>query len=363
MTPNQLKRTRKLSPSITKFIILLLTVIILQVLINSFERSTPPNVANVSSSASTNNAKQTQTNQSPNISVVDSAKNSIEIYNYNNDSPPTVIKVGNDPVAMIPDPTGLQQYVINKGSNNVSVISMISIKAYKTIAVGNAPVAAAIDSATGILYVVNSGSNSITSIQLLGLKVIRSFYGGPAPVSIAIDQTSDVAYIVDQGDNAVLPVNLSTFKPIAAPIAVASDPIKIMSDQNSDSVGYVLSQATGTVSIISYISSKVIATLNIGGQPTSICEEYNQGLIYVTLGSSNQIVPIDLIAFSPLKPISMPGEPTSLYCLPNGNGFVIDLQSLSAKYFSLLTGSIINSIPLTGDPVALSYSPSKYEST
>ncbi|MGC8630688.1 MAG: YncE family protein, partial [Thermoplasmata archaeon] len=63
------------------------------------------------------------------------------------------------------DPVTNMVYVVNSGSNNMSVINGNTNQIVTTIAVGKEPGGVAVDTKTDIVYVANSGSNNISVVK------------------------------------------------------------------------------------------------------------------------------------------------------------------------------------------------------
>ena len=67
-------------------------------------------------------------------------------------------------------------YVVNRDSNNVTVIDTSSNSALGTISVGSGPVAVGVDPTVHRAYVTNFSSNNVTVID-----TTTNFIGGPIP--------------------------------------------------------------------------------------------------------------------------------------------------------------------------------------
>jgi len=103
-------------------------------------------------------------------------------------------------------------YVVNEGSNSVSVISRHS--PVKEVHVGSHPESLAVNDATGKLYVANADDRSISVIDGRADQVITTVPLPARPYSIAIDQQTNIVYVpdasstIDGETNAVSPSNL-----------------------------------------------------------------------------------------------------------------------------------------------------------
>ncbi len=98
------------------------------------------------------------TNDSNNVSVVDTATNTVI----------ATIPVGNSPVGVAVDPAGRRVYVANSSDNNVSVINIKTKKVRRTIPVGTDPEGIAVNPAGTRIYVTNNQDSSVSVIGFKG---------------------------------------------------------------------------------------------------------------------------------------------------------------------------------------------------
>src|ERR1051326_2386037 len=80
------------------------------------------------------------------------------------------ITVGTNPGQIVVNPSSHLAYVVNQGSNSVSVIDTQLLKVKATLTVGSAPIGIAVNPAAGLVFVANSGSGTITSISGTAVK-------------------------------------------------------------------------------------------------------------------------------------------------------------------------------------------------
>lgn len=127
------------------------------------------------------------------------------------------------PIASIPvgaNPTGVAACgqwvsVANEGSNNVSEISATSLTVNATIAVGSEPVGVACDSLTGEVFVANSGSYSLSVIDPANASVLATIPVGADPVGVAVDNRSETVWVTNAGSQNVSVINISTWDVVA----------------------------------------------------------------------------------------------------------------------------------------------------
>lgn len=156
-----------------------------------------------------------------------------------------------------------------------------------TILTGSTPVAIAYDSMNGNLYVVNRGSNDITVINNTN-KIIGSIEVGYSPNDIAFDPLNGCLYVTNTGSNNVTVIN-DTNKVVDSisikhPVALAFDSL------NGDL--YVTCCDSANVSVINDINN-VIDTIPVGKLPISVAFDPLNGHIYVASFESKYLTVIN----------------------------------------------------------------------
>ncbi|NNN22562.1 MAG: YncE family protein [Acidimicrobiales bacterium] len=269
------------------------------------------------------------------------------------------ISVANDPVAIVDDPTGLQLYVVAKGSNVISVVNLYSYKTYKTLKVGPSPIAITINPKTAVAYVINQGDSTITPIKLLGLKVQPAFSAGPDPSAITTNSSGTTAYICEASVGEVLPVDLTTNPPTPlAPIAVGTDPVAIALDPTNGKYLYVVNKGSGSISVIDTSSNQVASSVVVGGNPNAISISKGIASAYVTLGAQGEVIPFSTVTLLPGLPISIGGNPSAITLDALGEtAFVVDTNHNKGWVLELSQKSTPVSFSLPEGPIALSYLP------
>jgi|GEM_PF-2470745 len=122
------------------------------------------------------------------------------------------IPVGAGPVAVAV--TGNYAFVVNEGSNNVSVISIKDLTVVATIAVGNAPTTIAITPDGNSALVVNYDDDDIVIIDTASLSINQPsiWLGIKNPMNIAISPMGDFAYVISKRNaysNYILPIAIA----------------------------------------------------------------------------------------------------------------------------------------------------------
>jgi YVTN family beta-propeller protein len=136
------------------------------------------------------------------------------------------IGVGSQPVDVAVDPGERLTYVVNKGSNNVTVLHETTV--IQTVTVGITPTKVTVNPVNHLAYVTNSGNNTVTIIDPTSGYATTTRNVGDEPKAIAVNPTLDQIYVANAGDNSLSVLqgkNYSATKALGdAPQAVAVNP-------------------------------------------------------------------------------------------------------------------------------------------
>lgn len=126
-------------------------------------------------------------------------------------------------------PAGYREfaYVANTGSNTVTVLDLVYLRADRTLQVGSSPVALAANPKRDEVYVLNAqlnaGAGSLTIIDTQRNEVAATIPLRRNPVALSVDRTKQLAFIAESGANAVAVVDLRTRRTIYS-LATAEHP-------------------------------------------------------------------------------------------------------------------------------------------
>ncbi|MBX8644207.1 MAG: YncE family protein, partial [Thermoplasmata archaeon] len=219
-------------------------------------------------------------------------------------------------------------YVANKGSNNVTVISTVTLGSVMNISVGTAPAALAMN-ATGFVFVANSGSGNVSQINTTGV-VNMTYRVGNDPVALAFNATgflmvanklSNNLTVINTTSESIVKTPVSSFHNLSAPDAIATNMsgnvlvanmasgnltvyspslafignISIGKTAEPDSIlsfaanfTLVADNGTGNVAVVNTTAMKVSLYNETGVNPTSLAMDSSNGQIYLAdMGSNN----------------------------------------------------------------------------
>lgn len=171
-------------------------------------------------------------------------------------------------------------YVINKSSNNVTVINSTTNLVSSTIAVGAGP-------SKGVLlgtkvYITNTTGNSVSVIDTSTNSVTSTIAVGSAPNGIC--SSGAYLFVSNNTSNNVSVINPATNAVVSA-IAVGSKPYPVACNNG---YVYVPNYNSGTTSVINSSSLSVVATIAVGINPADASVVGNQ--VYVTGGGHTSVI-------------------------------------------------------------------------
>jgi YVTN family beta-propeller protein len=286
------------------------------------------------------------------VSVIDTDKNMVE----------STIAVGTGPDQVAITPDGQSAYVTNTGSNSVSVINTGGKKVVATIPVGMSPEGIAITPDGSRAYVANSGSDNVSVIDTKTNAIVGSPIGvGSVPTAVAITPDGSRAYVtnaafaastvsvIDTGTNATVGAAIPTGH---SPEAIAMEPDGLHA--------YTVNTNDGDVSVISTQSNSAIGSpIPVGSLPEGIALTPDGDRAYVNVLGDNRVSVINLLTDTVVASPAAGSLPQSVAMAPDGrHAFVADggTNSVSAldTQANALTGP---AIPVGAGPQGIALEP------
>ena len=254
--------------------------------------------------------------------VVNSGSNNVSVIDTGSNTVTATIPVGNTPIGVVFSPDGTRAYVTNfadSPSGTVSVIDTGANAVIATIAVGGSPVFPAITPDGKNLYVTDfNGAVRVVSTVSNTLTATITVPAGASPVVITPDGTR--AYVLTFG--AVSVINTATNTVVGSPITVtslATGPGLAITPSGSDV--YVAGQAFSVVSALATSSNTVTATVQFptGQAPTALAMSPDGARVYVSDSNGNTVSIIDT-STNTLEPTSIQvgTAPDGLAVTPDG---------------------------------------------
>jgi len=172
-------------------------------------------------------------------------------------------------------------YVVNQGSDNVSVIATATNTVVATVGVGSLPLAVAITPDGAFAYVTNQNSNTVSVIATATNTVAATVELTNFPVSVAITPDGAFAYVVTANENTVAVIATAT-NTVVATVGLGSIPNDVAMTPDG-AFAYVTNGSSNTVSVIATATNTVVATVGVGTNPVSVAITPNPGTIAVAI--------------------------------------------------------------------------------
>lgn len=185
--------------------------------------------------------------------------------------------VGSHPDGLAYDTLNQEVYVANSGSDNVTVLSAVVTgttvtmpvwRSVGSIPVGTSPEAIAFDPHNGNLFVVNEGSNNVSVIDGATNKVIGTVAVGSAPDAMSFDPANDNVYVANYLSDNVSVFNASNYSSLAERLSVrtAFTPVSLAFNGAEGQLDVLSSDSNQVLS--ANVSTGVVigsGTLNLSG--------------------------------------------------------------------------------------------------
>jgi len=198
------------------------------------------------------------------------------------DSVTSTIPVGNGPMGMAYDFKNGKVYVTNFMSNTVSVIDGNTNNVISTIPLGSnaSPVDIAFDSANGKVYVTNFNAGTVSVIDGNTNRVTGTIQGlGQGVFAIAYDSANGKVYVTNFNAGTVSVIDGNTNRVIDT-LTVGGNPTAISFNPNNGNV-YV-ADGVNRVDVINPVTDNIVASVIVGNVPSGIAFDSHNKNMYVT---------------------------------------------------------------------------------
>jgi YVTN family beta-propeller protein len=219
------------------------------------------------------------------------------------------------------------------GGNDLTVIDIAQRKVTGHVTLGGAPAAVALSVDARFAYVSQSASNTVAVVDTRTQQVVARVMVGPGPRALAFGYSVNavVLFVTVSGGNAVAVVDPDARKVLAtipvgthpAGVAVATFGTGIVAANPNESEVYVANTGSDTVSIISALQRKVIATIPTPGSPVGVVIPSSGGVAYVST-SDGAVLAVGLASHTVLG---------TLYRLPGGAAGQMDYDAVTGEIY------------------------------
>ncbi len=230
------------------------------------------------------------------------------------------ITVGTNPLFVVETPDTKKVYVVNQGSNNVSVINTVD-NSTSAIAVGASPVFAAISNDGSLLFVVNQGDGTVSVINTVtDQPAVAPIKVGAAPNYAFFESTLRRLYVTNDGDSSLSIIDASTSTPalMTPPIPLGpapcggSAPIGVRALPDGTKV-YVANQGSNNVCVLVTTNNTFVASTAVQSSPVSVTSSLDGTRVFVANAGSKTVSDIETVGNTVVATIPAPAGQTPVY--------------------------------------------------
>jgi len=253
------------------------------------------------------------------------------------------VPVGQSPVAVAVNPTSRRAYVVNQGSNNLTVVDTAQLAVVTTIPVGNAPSGIAVNPTTNRVYVANSEDATVSVVDGATNTVLWTV---PIPgrfPRVVVNPSTNRVYVSSTlaappgGAGRLTVFDEATGAIIAAIDVCGVAGLAVMPSLNKV---YVFNNAlgcpvSGGLMIIDGVTNTVATTVPVGFPANGLAVDSATGRVYIAYASGT------------LRVLSgTTGEQLGSIGIPTGAGALVINEQRSRAYITYagLSGLVPNEI-------------------
>ena len=240
--------------------------------------------------------------------VVNQGSNNITVFNKKAGRVVDVIATGADPRGIALDQARQRAYVALAGEDSVDVIDVSSNEIIHRIVLnaGDRPQEPALTPDGRTLLTVNNGSNSVSIIDPVSFIELERINVGNGPNTVLVDSSGKKAYVFNTMSDSFSIIDLAA-RQVTATISVDAGPLRGQLNRNGDRL-YVIHSLSSYLSIIDTSSLAVVQRISVGTGARALKVDTRTDRIY--LGRR----------FDPLVSVYQPGLDMPIDRIPAGEG-------------------------------------------
>lgn len=187
------------------------------------------------------------------------------------------VPAGASPAAVAVDAVRNKVFVANSADGSVTVIDGAT-KLTALVLTGSGPIDLAVNSSAGMVYVVNRDSDELTVLRADDNSIAATIPVGDFPLKVAVNPATNRVYVVNNASNSVTVIDGAT-NSVVATIPVLNSPVAIAVNPSTNKT-YVANNFSGQVSVIN--AANAVTNVQVGGSPSSLAINQTTNRIYVT---------------------------------------------------------------------------------
>ncbi len=279
--------------------------------------------------------------------IVNAGSNNVSVVDIATSAVVATIAVNQKPNSVAVDPNYNEVYIVNNGSATISVISTLTNAVIKTISVGTTPWSVTVGPDGSKIYVADGDDNEIDVIDATTNTIIDRIPAGTNPNALAVSPDGSLIYV--NNHSSILVINTSTHN-VVATIPVGQLPQGILITPDGSMV-YEANYSSNNVDVISTATNTVVATIQVGSNPGGGSMSPDGSLVYIANELSNDISVISTVTNTVIKTIPVGIHPWGISVRPDGSQiYVGNAGSNTVSVVDVATYAILTNIPVGSEP-------------
>jgi YVTN family beta-propeller protein len=309
--------------------------------------------------------------------------------NYNSIA---TIPVGNNPTGIAANSQKNEVYVVNTGSNSLTVIDAEQNKVVAIIGLERTPYFVDVSSDGNRAYVANSNSNSVSVIDLGNRRVLRNISVGQSPGLARVSRDGKIVVVAERLGNSVSVIDAERMQ-VRSSVAVCRQPtdLQILPDSGK---AFVACSGSAQVAVVGLSSrteggldqqtlkesappkkrhdretqteshhfgpDRLLALLDVGATPVHLALKPDGGEIFVSNFGADTISEIATGANEVGGSYVIGAGPVrGIVSADNSTLYVSNFNSDSVAVYSIDDGKLVGTVHVGSRPDALALSPNQ----
>lgn len=269
------------------------------------------------------------------------------------------VPVGANPYAVALSPDGARAYVVNEGSNSVSVVATATDTVTATVAVGASPVDVAVSPDGSRAYVTNAGSDSVSVLDTATETVtstISTSGWGQFLYGVAVSPDGRTLYATLAHSGSVVVIDAATGT-VTGAVTVGGEPLSVAFSPDGGTV-YISDYEGGSVSVIDTATKSVTTTIGGLAAPQGVAVSPDGSTVYTADTGDRTVGVIDTATDRLTTTIGGVGaQPADVEVSPDGSHVYVADISGSVSEIDTATGTVGSALNLSSNPISLAVSP------
>ncbi len=257
--------------------------------------------------------------------IVNHGSNSVTVIDGKTRTVIATVKTGAGPEGIAINPVTNRVYVANPGDSTVSVIDGATGTLSATVQTGSYPQALAVNTATNKIYVANNYGHSITVIDG-ATNAPTTVRVGQGPRAVAVNTAANKVYTVNYGSKDASEIDGATNA--VTSVAAGKHPWALAVNSRTGKT-YVVNEDSASITAID-AATGTTRNIVVGDTPFAIAVNPTTNKVYVLTYTDPSMVVIDGATSTVTKTLTLPSNPSAIAVNPKTSQIYIALQKTAS---------------------------------